>query len=104
MCTTLTPTTPELTDLSLLVLTNLALDPDIDRRHDRIRSLLSAKCTVDNTGVPAPVSALETARLVSIRRLYDRDASKRIKGWTVCITEKGLHLHRSLMSSLRAAA
>jgi hypothetical protein len=101
----LVKTHAELTDYSLLVLCDLATNPSTERRFERIRNLLTGHSGVHTNGIPGPITALERAQLVEVRRIYDQPLSKspRIKTWTLSITDRGITLHRSLMTALHNA-
>ena len=94
---------PELTDLSLFVLADVAASDAGYRRSDRIDNLLTLTGKHARYSLPEDVQALADAGLVHVRRAGAK-AGKPPPGYSVHITDAGLAKHRALMGTLRAAA
>lgn len=93
---------PELTDLSLLLLADLAAAKTGKRWNDRVANLFSDMHFVRGTCVPGHVAALEQAGLATTRRRIAQGGGEGT--WCVEITDTGRALHRCLMAALRNAA
>lgn len=90
---------PELNDLSLLVLADLAVVPEGNRGHVRIANLLSGIQSVGGKGVPGFVMALQNAGLIEVRRICYKQQQT---AWNASITEAGIAFHRDLLAQLKA--
>lgn len=96
----------DLTDLSLLVLADVAVSERGTRRFDRMVTLLERTPGRGSKPdfVPAAVKALESAGLVEVRRSTRDKASDATPGWTVSLTDAGQTAARLLTERLRDLA
>lgn len=99
---------PELNDLSLLVLCDVAVTSNGKRLAARFQTLLTGRESgaCGRGFVPKPIQALAAAGLVEVRKsTRDKSAQKATEpGWSVHLTDKGQLCHRAFVANLRQAA
>lgn len=92
----------ELTDISLMLFTDLGTSKTGKRRHDRVNTLLSGMTGGGGfyeNGPPKYLRALVEAGLATTRKTKNSPAGN----YLVELTDKGQEVHRLLMSTLRSA-